>query len=75
MIGASASSDSMEVVSPLPLNYLSKSFNSLTNGELKPSSTNFDLRAYKDFRFEDFRLSLFARVYNLFDIRKSVNVL
>lgn len=29
---------------------------------------NVDLRAYKDFVFGDFRLSLFARVYNLFDI-------
>lgn len=46
----------------------------LTNSELKPSSANFDLRAYKDFRFGDFRLSLFARVYNLFDIRNQVNV-
>jgi len=40
----------------------------LINSELKPSSLNVDLRAYKDFVFGDFRLSLFARVYNLFDI-------
>ena len=45
------------------------------NSELKPSSVNVDLRAYKDFIIaDDFRLSLFARVYNLFDIRNEVNV-
>ncbi len=46
----------------------------LTNSELKPVSTNVDLRAYKDFIFGDFRLSLFARVYNVFDIRNQINV-
>lgn len=46
----------------------------LINSELKPSSKNVDLRAYKDFVLGDFRLSLFARVYNLFDIRNEVNV-
>ncbi len=47
----------------------------LINSELKPSSVNVDLRAYKDFIIADnFRLSLFARVYNLFDIRNEVNV-
>ena len=46
----------------------------LTNSELKPSSANVDMRAYKDFVFGDFRLSLFARVYNLFDIKNEVNV-
>jgi outer membrane receptor protein involved in Fe transport len=46
----------------------------LTNSELKPRSVNFDMRAYKDFVFGDYRLSLFARVYNLFDIRNEVNV-
>ncbi|MCU0343866.1 MAG: TonB-dependent receptor [Ignavibacterium sp.] len=47
----------------------------LINSELKPSSVNVDLRAYKDFIIaENFRLSLFARVYNLFDIRNEVNV-
>ena len=47
----------------------------LINSELKPSSKNVDLRAYKDFIIaDDFRLSLFARVYNLFDIRNEVNV-
>lgn len=46
----------------------------LTNSELKPNSLNVDMRAYKDFVLGDFRLSLFARVYNLFDIRNQVNV-
>ncbi len=47
----------------------------LINSELKPSSINVDFRAYKDFVIaDDFRLSLFARVYNLFDIRNEVNV-
>lgn len=46
----------------------------LTNSELKPSSTNVDLRAYKDFVFGDYRLSLFTRVYNVFDIKNQVNV-
>lgn len=46
----------------------------LTNSELKPKSVNVDMRAYKDFVFGDYRLSLFARVYNLFDIRNEVNV-
>ncbi len=46
----------------------------LTNSELKPVTTNVDLRAYKDFVFGDFRLSLFARVYNLFDISNQLNV-
>jgi outer membrane receptor protein involved in Fe transport len=47
----------------------------LINSELKPNYKNVDLRAYKDFIIgEDFRLSLFARVYNLFDIRNEVNV-
>jgi len=46
----------------------------LTNSELKPSSANVDMRAYKDFKLGDLRLSLFARVYNVFDIRNQVNV-
>lgn len=46
----------------------------LTNSELKPSSLNVDMRAYKDFILGDFRLSLFARVYNLFDISNENNV-
>ena len=46
----------------------------LTNSELKPSSLNVDMRAYKDFVLGDFRLSLFARIYNLFDISNENNV-
>lgn len=46
----------------------------LQNSELKPSSFNVDLRAYKDFVFGDYRVSIFTRVYNLFDIRNQVNV-
>lgn len=46
----------------------------LTNSELKPSSFNVDLRAYKDFLFGDLRLGFFLRVFNLFDIRNQVNV-
>jgi hypothetical protein len=47
----------------------------LTNAGLKPSTFNIDLRAYKDISFGgDLRLSLFLRVFNLFDIRNEVNV-
>lgn len=46
----------------------------LTNSELKPSSLNVDLRAYKDINFGPIRLSIFTRVYNLFDITNEVNV-
>jgi outer membrane receptor for ferrienterochelin and colicin len=46
----------------------------LTNSELKPSSFNVDLRAYKDIKFGAFKFSFFARVYNLFDIQNQVNV-
>ncbi|MFO7525864.1 MAG: TonB-dependent receptor [Ignavibacteriaceae bacterium] len=46
----------------------------LTNSELKPSSLNVDLRVYKDFTLGPIRLSIFSRVYNLFDISNEVNV-
>ena len=47
----------------------------LTNSELKPKTFNVDMRAYKDFMLgNNFRLSLFARIYNLFDIRNQINV-
>lgn len=48
--------------------------NLLTNSELKPNTTTLDLRAYKDFYFGDFRVSLFTRVFNLFDIRNELDV-
>lgn len=47
----------------------------LTNSELKPTTTNVDFRAYKDFQIADnFKLSVFARIYNIFDIRNQLNV-
>jgi outer membrane receptor protein involved in Fe transport len=46
----------------------------LINSELKPSFMNLDMRAYKDFRIGTFRLSLFARIYNLLDIANQLNV-
>ena len=46
----------------------------LTNSEIKPSFFNVDLRAYKDFMIGSSRLSLFLRVFNLFDIRNQINV-
>ncbi|MGE5429639.1 MAG: hypothetical protein ACM3QX_01090, partial [Syntrophomonadaceae bacterium] len=47
----------------------------LTNSEMKPATFNADLRAYKDFvLFENYRLSFFARIYNLFDIKNQVGV-
>lgn len=46
----------------------------LTNSALKPSSFNIDLRAYKDFLIGTMRLTIFTRVYNLFDIRNEVDV-
>jgi len=48
--------------------------NLLINSELKPSFFNMDLRAYKDFIFGEFRLSIFARVFNLFDTLNELNV-
>ncbi|HEX2866610.1 MAG TPA: TonB-dependent receptor [Ignavibacteriales bacterium] len=47
----------------------------LINSEMKPASYNVDLRAYKDFILtQNFKLSFFARVYNLFDIKNQVGV-
>jgi len=46
----------------------------LTNSELKPSSFNVDLRAYKDINLGFMKISFFTRVYNLFDIQNQVNV-
>ena len=48
--------------------------NLLTNAELKPTSFNIDLRAYKDFFFDPIRLSIFARVYNLLDTKNQNSV-
>lgn len=46
----------------------------LTNSALKPSSFNVDLRAWKDFMIGTVRLSIFARAFNIFDIRNELNV-
>jgi len=46
----------------------------LTNSGLKPAFFNVDLRAYKDFLIGGTRLSIFLRVFNLFDFRNEVNV-
>lgn len=47
----------------------------LTNSETKPTYLNVDLRGYKDFTlFEKMKLTLFVRVFNLFDIKNEVGV-
>lgn len=46
----------------------------LTNSETKPSTYNVDLRAYKDFKFDQYKLSLFLRVNNLLDIRNQYGI-
>jgi hypothetical protein len=46
----------------------------LTNTETKPATYNVDLRAYKDFELAAYRLSIFLRINNLFDIKNMVNV-
>jgi len=46
----------------------------LTNSALKPSSFNMDLRAWKDFMIGTVRFSIFARIFNVFDIRNEINV-
>jgi outer membrane receptor for ferrienterochelin and colicin len=47
----------------------------LTNSEFKQSTVNVDLKAYKDFSLgETVRLSIFARINNVFDIKNQVNV-
>jgi hypothetical protein len=46
----------------------------LRNSELKPSSFNVDLRAYKDILLAGLKFTLFARVYNLFDLKNQLNV-
>ena len=46
----------------------------LTNSELKPSSVDMDLRVYKDFVFGNYRLSVFARIYNVLYALNQLNV-
>jgi outer membrane receptor protein involved in Fe transport len=46
-----------------------------TNAETKPSNLNVDLRLYKDFTVaKNLKVSLFGRVFNLFDRLNQVNV-
>lgn len=46
----------------------------LTNSETKPSTFNVDLKAYKDISLDPYRLSLFLRIQNLFDIKNQYDV-
>jgi len=46
----------------------------LTNTETRPSTLNFDLRAYRDFRLRDTHLKIFVRIYNLFDRKNELIV-
>lgn len=46
----------------------------LTNSELKPVTYTVDLRAYKDIVFGSYKVSIFARVFNLFDIQSEYGV-
>jgi hypothetical protein len=46
----------------------------LTNSEFKKPTLNVDLKAYKDFLLGEMRLSIFARINNLFDIKNQLNV-
>ncbi|MDQ7052530.1 MAG: TonB-dependent receptor [candidate division KSB1 bacterium] len=44
------------------------------NSRRKPDRFTVDLTAFKEFRLNQFRLKLFARVFNLFDAKNPVNV-
>ena len=46
----------------------------ITNSQLKPSSFNVDLRAYYEYNLNPVKFVLFARVFNLFDIRNETGV-
>ena len=46
----------------------------LTNSQIKPAFFNVDLRAYYEMALDPFRIVLFARVFNLFDIRNETDV-
>jgi hypothetical protein len=46
----------------------------LLNSEIKPSTYNVDLKAYKDFIFDSFKLSFFLRIFNLFDIKSEYGI-
>jgi hypothetical protein len=46
----------------------------LTNKGKKPSTSNFDLKFYKDFKISNFDFTLFSRIFNLFDTLNEVDV-
>ncbi|KUO62998.1 hypothetical protein APF79_14550 [bacterium BRH_c32] len=47
----------------------------LTNSEIKPATLSLDLKMYYDIiLFHEYRLSIFARVFNLFDSKNQINV-
>ena len=46
----------------------------LTNSQTKPATFNVDLRAYKDFNIGFATLTVFLRVFNLFDALNELNV-
>lgn len=46
----------------------------LTNSQRKPGTYNVDLRAYRDFKFGSGTLTVFMRIFNLFDTLNEINV-
>jgi outer membrane receptor protein involved in Fe transport len=46
----------------------------LNNSQIKPSYTNVDLRAFYEFRYDMLRFVVFARVFNLLDMRNEPSV-
>lgn len=46
----------------------------LNNSQLKPSTYNVDMRAFKDFHFGPGKATFFIRVFNLFDTQNEINV-
>jgi outer membrane receptor protein involved in Fe transport len=46
----------------------------LTNSQVKPSFFNIDMRAYYELHLKPVRLVMYARVFNLLDIRNELNV-
>jgi len=45
-----------------------------TNSQLKPGTLNADLRVYREFRFGRTTMTVFTKVYNLFDGLNEINV-
>ncbi len=46
----------------------------LTNSEIKPTYFNTDFKAYKDFKISDYKMGLFLRIYNIFDLKNQVGI-